>query len=53
MPQAQVEHRDILKSCVRGDAEQAATSIYDHVIKVGRSLIEFVRQQEKHIMQSK
>lgn len=46
MPKAQIEHRVILKACVRGDAEQAATVIYDHVIKVGHSLIEFVRQQE-------
>jgi len=49
MPQAQIEHRVILDACKRGDADQAATVIYDHVIKVGCALMEFVRQQEKSI----
>jgi len=46
MPQAQFEHKAVLRSCTRGEAEEAATSIYNHVTKVGRSLIEFVRMQD-------
>ncbi len=53
MPQAQIEHRVIIDACKRGDAEQAASAIYNHVIKVGQSLIEFVRQQDKYIAQPK
>lgn len=45
-PQVRGEHRAILKACKRGDAEQAAALIRDHVAKVGRSLVEFVRQRE-------
>jgi DNA-binding GntR family transcriptional regulator len=46
-PQMRVEHRDILAACKRGDADQAAALVRDHVAEVGRSLVEFVRQREE------
>lgn len=48
MPMAQVEHRAIIEACRNGDADHAATIIYDHVIHVGNSIIEYVRQQERN-----
>lgn len=53
MPQAQVDHREVVEACKQGNADQAASVIYEHVIKVGRSLIEFVQQQDKHLPQQK
>lgn len=46
MPKAQTEHKSIVKACKRGEADQAGTIVFDHVNNVGRSIIEFVRQQE-------
>jgi DNA-binding GntR family transcriptional regulator len=47
MPRAQVEHRAILEACVRGDADRAATIVYDHVAEVGCAIIEYVRQRDE------
>ena len=47
MPHAQIEHRVILEACKRGDADQTAATVYNHVHDVGRALIDFVRQQEE------
>jgi DNA-binding GntR family transcriptional regulator len=44
MPQAQAEHRAIIEACQRGDAEAAATVMYNHVSNVGSKLIEYVRR---------
>lgn len=46
MPQAQAEHWQILEACRRGAAEEAATAIRQHVLRVSRALIEYVRQKE-------
>jgi DNA-binding GntR family transcriptional regulator len=46
MPMAQEEHRAVIEACRNGDADHAATIIYDHVTHVGNSIIEYVRQQE-------
>jgi DNA-binding GntR family transcriptional regulator len=46
-PRMRVEHRDILAACTRGDADEVAALIRDHVAQVGRSLVEFVRQREE------
>ena len=46
-PQSQGEHRAILEACKRGDAEQAAALIHDHVAQVGRAIIEYVRQRDE------
>lgn len=46
MPTAQEEHRAVVEACRIGDAERAATKIFDHVTHVGNSIIEHVRQQE-------
>ena len=46
-PQSQGEHRAILEACERGDAEQAAALIHDHVAQVGRAIIEYVRQRDE------
>jgi DNA-binding GntR family transcriptional regulator len=46
MPMAQEEHRAIIEACRNGDADRAATIIYNHVSHVGNSIIEYVRQQE-------
>jgi DNA-binding GntR family transcriptional regulator len=46
-PQIGGEHRAILEASRRGDAEQAAAIIHDHVAQTGRSLVEFVRQREE------
>jgi DNA-binding GntR family transcriptional regulator len=43
---AQEEHSAVVEACRIGDAEQAATIIYDHVTHVGNSIIEYVHQQE-------
>jgi DNA-binding GntR family transcriptional regulator len=47
MPQAQVEHRAILEACKAGDADLAASLMYDHVVTVGNAIIEYVRRQEE------
>jgi DNA-binding GntR family transcriptional regulator len=45
-PQTQGEHRAILEACRRGDAEQAAALMRDHVAQVGRAIVEYVRQRD-------
>lgn len=47
MPMAQVEHRAIIEAARDSDTDRAVTIIYDHVIHVGNSIIEYVRQQER------
>jgi len=46
MPQAQVEHKAIIDACERGDADDAASKIFNHVNNVGNALIEYTGQQE-------
>jgi DNA-binding GntR family transcriptional regulator len=46
-PQNVGEHRAILEACARGDAEQAAAMMHDHVAQVGRGLVEYVRQRNQ------
>jgi DNA-binding GntR family transcriptional regulator len=43
----QGEHRAILEACKRGDAEQAAALMREHVAQVGRAIIEYVRQRDE------
>jgi DNA-binding GntR family transcriptional regulator len=45
--QTQGEHRAILEACRRGDAEQAAIIMHNHVAQVGRALVEYVRQRDE------
>lgn len=45
LPQTQGEHRAILEACKRGDAEQAAALMRDHVAQAGHAIIEYVRQR--------
>ena len=45
--QTQGEHRDILEACRRGDAEQAAIIMHDHVAQVGRAIVEYVRKRDE------
>jgi DNA-binding GntR family transcriptional regulator len=47
MPRAQEEHRAILEACKRGDVDQAAGLIRNHVAGVGREIIEYVRQRDE------
>ncbi|OGO18715.1 MAG: hypothetical protein A2Z14_09460 [Chloroflexi bacterium RBG_16_48_8] len=47
MPQAQEEHRAILRACRRGDAEEAASIMQEHVAKVGQSIIAYVQRTNK------
>ena len=47
MPQAQAEHRAIIEACQRGDADDAATIIYNHVKNVGNTLIDYLLRQEE------
>jgi DNA-binding GntR family transcriptional regulator len=47
LPQARGEHRAILEACKRGDAEQAAALIHDHVAQAGHAIIEYVRQRDE------
>ena len=47
MPVAQEEHRAVIEACRSGEAERAATIIYDHVTHVGNSIIGYVHQQER------
>jgi DNA-binding GntR family transcriptional regulator len=47
LPQSQGEHRAILEACKRGDAEQAAAVMHDHVAQVGRAIIEHVQQRDE------
>ncbi len=47
LPQTQGEHRAILEACKRGDAEQAAAIMHDHVAQVGRAMVEYVRQRDE------
>jgi DNA-binding GntR family transcriptional regulator len=46
LPQTQGEHRAILEACKRGDAEQAAALVHDHVAEVGDAIVEYVRQRD-------
>jgi DNA-binding GntR family transcriptional regulator len=46
MPVAQQEHRAIVEACRQGQAELVATLIHSHVLDVGKSLVEYVRQRE-------
>jgi DNA-binding GntR family transcriptional regulator len=46
-PKTQGEHRAILEACKRGDAEQAATLMRNHVAQVGRAIIEYIRQRDE------
>jgi DNA-binding GntR family transcriptional regulator len=45
MSLAQGEHKAILEACERGDAEQAAEIVHEHVGEVGRALIEFIKRR--------
>jgi DNA-binding GntR family transcriptional regulator len=47
MPQAQAEHRAIIEACRLGEADRAATLVYNHVSHVGQAIVEYVRQQEE------
>jgi DNA-binding GntR family transcriptional regulator len=47
MPQAQTEHRAILEACQRGDADQAAEIMRQHVAKVGRAMMEYVQMNDR------
>ncbi len=47
-PKAQGEHRAILEACKRGDAEQAAALMRDHVAQVGQAIIGHVRRVEEN-----
>ena len=47
LPQTQEEHRAILEACKRGDAEQAAIIMHNHVAQVGRAIVEYVRQRDE------
>jgi DNA-binding GntR family transcriptional regulator len=47
LPRTQEEHRAILAACERGDAEQAAAIMHDHVAQVGRAIVEYVRQRDE------
>ncbi len=44
MPQAQAEHRAILETCRRRNAEQAAAIMREHVAQVGHALIQYVKE---------
>ncbi len=46
MPQAQVEHKKILAACKKGDAELAASLMYEHVAKVGDAIVKYLKDQE-------
>jgi DNA-binding GntR family transcriptional regulator len=46
-PQTQGEHQTILAACKRGDAEQAAALIHDHVAQAGHAIIEHIRQRDE------
>jgi DNA-binding GntR family transcriptional regulator len=46
LPQNQGEHLAILEACKRGDAEQAAAIMHDHVAQVGRAIVEHVQQRD-------
>jgi DNA-binding GntR family transcriptional regulator len=47
MPPSQQEHRAILEACKRGDAEQAAALMREHVAQVGRAIVEYERQRDE------
>jgi DNA-binding GntR family transcriptional regulator len=46
-PKTQGEHRAILEACKRGDAEQAAALMHDHVAQAGRAIVEHIRQRDE------
>jgi DNA-binding GntR family transcriptional regulator len=46
-PTTQGEHREILKACKDGDAEQAATLMNHHIAQVGHAIVEYVRQRDE------
>ena len=45
MPYAQTEHRAIVATCRKGDAKQAKAMMYEHVMKAGRGIIEYVKKK--------
>jgi DNA-binding GntR family transcriptional regulator len=45
--QTQGEHRAILEACKRGDAEQAAVIMRNHVAEVGHALVRYVRHRDQ------
>jgi DNA-binding GntR family transcriptional regulator len=47
LPQNQRDHWAILEACERGDAEQAAAIMHDHVAQVGRAIVEHVRHKNE------
>jgi DNA-binding GntR family transcriptional regulator len=47
IPPTQREHRAILEACKRGDAEQAAALMREHVAQVGHAIVEHVRQRDE------
>jgi DNA-binding GntR family transcriptional regulator len=47
LPRTQGEHRAILEACKRGDAEEAAALMREHVAQVGHAIIEYVRQRDE------
>ena len=47
MPPSQREHRAILEACKRGDAEEAAALVREHVAQVGRAIVEYERQRDE------
>jgi DNA-binding GntR family transcriptional regulator len=47
LPQIPGEHRAILEACKRGDAEQAAALMREHVAEAGRVIVEHARQRDE------
>jgi DNA-binding GntR family transcriptional regulator len=47
LPQIPGEHRAILEACKRGDAEQAAALMREHVAEAGRVIVEHARQRNE------
>jgi DNA-binding GntR family transcriptional regulator len=47
LPQTPGEHRAILEACKRGDAEQAAALMREHVAEAGRVIVERARQRDE------
>ncbi len=43
MPYAQTEHRAIVAACRERDTERAKAIMYEHVMKAGRGIIEYVK----------
>jgi len=47
LPQSKGEHRAILEACKRGDAEQAAALMREHVAEAGRVIVEHARRRDE------